>query len=279
MSELDLTPLGATISVRSDGADLAVESGGEGPAVVFLHAGVADRRSWRPVAASLVADHRVVAWDRRGFGDTVVDAPAPHDHVADAVAVLDALDVDRAVVVGNSQGGRTAMDLTLAHPDRVAGLMMMAAFWTGGPYPDEEPPEVEELGRQLQAAETAGEPDLVNQLEARIWLDGVLGRPGRVTGDARELFLDMNGRALAAGDVGEEQRHGPSWARLGEVAVPVTIVDGALDEPAAIEVGDRAAEVLTDARRVVLDDVGHLPSLEQPLVVAALVRDLVERSR
>lgn len=279
MSDLDLAPLGATITVRAQGADLAVESAGDGPTVVFLHAGVADRRSWRPVAASLVADHRLVAWDRRGFGDTVVDAPAAYDHVADAVAVLDALEVDRAVVVGNSQGGRTAMDLTLAHPHRVAGLMMMGAFWTGGPYPDEEPPEVEELGRQLQAAEEAGELDLVNQLEARVWLDGVMGRPGRVTGQARELFLDMNGRALAAGDVGEEQRHEPAWSRLGEVAVPVTIVDGALDEPSTIEVGDRAGEALADARRVVLDDVGHLPSLEQPLVVADLVRDLVERSR
>lgn len=279
MSELELAPLSAAVTVRADGADLAVESAGEGPSVVFLHAGVADRRSWRPVAAALMADHHVVAWDRRGFGDTVVDAPAPHDHVADAVAVLDALAIDRAVVVGNSQGGRTAMDLTLAHPDRVAGLMMVGAFWTGGPYPDEDPPEVEELGRQLQAAAQADEVDLVNQLEARVWLDGVMGRPGRVTGDARELFLDMNGRALDADDVGEEQAHEPSWDRLGEVTVPVTIVDGALDEPAAIDVGDRAAEVLTDVRRIVLDDVAHLPSLEQPLVLADLVRDLVERSR
>lgn len=277
MNDLDLDPLSDPITVRAGAASLAVEAAGEGPTVVFLHAGVADRRSWRPVMAPLVADHRVVAWDRRGFGDTVVGSPEPYDHVRDLEAVLDALAIDRAVLVGNSQGGRTALDAAFALRDRVAGLMLVAAAWTGGPY-EEDPPEVAALGRDLQEAEEADDLPGVNALEARIWLDGVRGEEGRVTGTARELFLDMNGRALAMSDPGEEQRHQEAWPRLPDLAVPVTIVDGALDEVTEVAVGQAAADRIPDARHVVLDDVGHLPSLERPLVLVELVRDLVDRS-
>ena len=278
MSDLDLAPLADAITVRSGSASLAVEVAGDGPSVGFLHAGVADRRSWRPVMAPLAADHRVIAWDRRGFGDTVVDTPEPYDHVRDLRAVLDALGVDRVVLVGNSQGGRTALDAALTVPDRVAGLMMVGAAWTGGPY-EPDPPEVAALGHALEAAEAAGDLHRVNAVEARIWLDGVQGLEGRVTGPARELFLEMNGRALAMSDPGEEQRHPDAWGRLAELAMPVTIVDGALDEATELAVGRAAAEQVADARHVVLDEVGHLPSLERPLVLAELVRDLVERAR
>ncbi len=278
MAQLDLQPIADALTVASGAARLAVEAAGEGPSVVLLHAGVADRRSWRPVMAPLLADHHVVAWDRRGFGDTTVDRAEPHDHVTDLVAVLDALSIDRAVLVGNSQGGRTAMDAALAHPERVAGVMMVAAAWTGAPYP-EDPDDVAALWDQLQTAEKAGDLDRLNALEARIWLDGVQGEEGRVTGPARELFLDMNGGALAADDVGTEQRHSDAWPRLPDLAIPVTIVDGALDEPGAVEVGPQAADRLADVRYVLLDGVGHLPSLERPLVLAELVRDLVARSR
>lgn len=116
MPELHLAPLSVPIEVPAPGATLVAGAAGEGPAVVCLHAGVADRRSWRPLAPALVGDHRLVAFDRRGFGDTTVTTPAPVDHVADLMAVLDALQVDRAVLVGTSQGGRVAMDATLNIP-------------------------------------------------------------------------------------------------------------------------------------------------------------------
>ena len=59
--------------------------------------------------------------------------------------------------------------------------------------------------------------------------------------------------------------------------MPLTIVDGALDEPGAVEVGPQAADQVADVRYVLLDGVGHLPSLERPLVLVELVRDLVAR--
>src|SRR5690606_27422754 len=131
-------------------------------------------------------DHRLVAWDRRGFGDTTVDHPAPHDHVRDLVAVMDAADLDRAVVVGNSMGGATAIDAALEHPDRVVGLVLAGTAWSGAPYPD-DPPEVQAIIADLVAADEAGDLDRLNELECRLWLDGPGGDPGRVDGPAREL--------------------------------------------------------------------------------------------
>lgn len=274
---LDLTPLSDMMLVSAPGARLAVEHAGTGPAVVCLHAGVADRRSWRPMAPFLVDDHHVIAWDRRGFGDTVVEEVGWFDHVADLLAIMDAMELESAVLVGNSQGGRVAMDAALEHPDRVAGVVMLAAAWTGAPYPP-DPPHLAAIEEELAAAEASGELARVNEVEARIWLDGTEASPGRVDGTARELFLDMNGRALRADAVGEEVERAPAWPQLPSLAAPVTVVACSLDEPSSLVVGRLAAEAMPAGRFELLEGVAHLPTLEDPKAVASIVRDLVERT-
>ena len=82
----------AALGVASGRAMLAVESAGDGPPVVLLHAGVADRRMWRAQAVALTgAGFRAVAYDRRGFGETL-HADEEYSHVGDLVAVLDRLE-------------------------------------------------------------------------------------------------------------------------------------------------------------------------------------------
>lgn len=275
MPELHLEPLSDPVDVDAEDATLVAEAAGDGPAVVCLHAGVADRRSFRPLAPFL-DDVRLVAYDRRGYGDTSYQA-GPHDELGDLEAVLDAFDVDRAVLVGNSQGGRIALEAALELPERVAGLVVAAPAWTGGPWP-EDPPELVELGERLQAAEADGDLQTVNRLEALVWLDGPDGPEGRVEGAARELFLDMNGRALEAAEPGPQHDHGEVWPRLGSIHVPATVVQGTLDEPGAMVLARAAMDELPDARLEVLEDVAHLPTLEVPGRFADIVRALVHRT-
>lgn len=108
----------------SDGSTLVAErrSGG-GPTVILLHAGVADRRSWAGVADALAAaDLDLVAYDRRGFGETpAAPAESTFTHLGDLVELLDALEVEGAVVVGNSMGGALALDLAATAPDASRG--------------------------------------------------------------------------------------------------------------------------------------------------------------
>jgi pimeloyl-ACP methyl ester carboxylesterase len=245
-------------------AQLAYESKGvEGGAdVLLIHAGVNDRRSWRYVVQRLSSRHRCVAFDMRGFGETVYEREESWSPVADALAVLDAAGLERPVVVACSMGGQTAIDLTLAHPDRVAGLVLIGTAIRGAPYPEFDKGPTAELNARIEAADSAGDVDEVARLEAWMWLDGPSAAEGRVGGLARELFLDMNGRALRAQDPGEQAELSPAWPRLGEIAVPTLVMIGRLDAEEIQAVDEPAAGMIPGARLRFLDGVAHLPHLE-----------------
>jgi pimeloyl-ACP methyl ester carboxylesterase len=260
--------------VRSGQADLAFDVLGTGGAgngdgragrtdVVLLHAGVCDRRGWGELVDALTtAGHRVVAFDRRGFGETVY-VPEPHSSVDDTLAVVAAAGMGPAVaVVGNSMGGRVALDLALAHPDRVETLVLIGTAVRGAPDPDESSAAVDRLVAAIDAAEDAGDLDEVNRLEAHLWLDGPGGPEGRVGGEPRALFMEMNGRALAAWDAGPEEPLPSAWDRLAEIEVPALVAVGELDLPHIRARSATIADQLPRGRLLELHGVAHLPSLE-----------------
>jgi pimeloyl-ACP methyl ester carboxylesterase len=260
-------PAAATLRsmfATSGRARLAYDSEGEqgGADVLLIHAGVNDRRSWRHVVDRLGPSHRCVAYDMRGFGETTYEREDGWSPVADAVAVLDAAALERPVLVACSMGGQTAIDLTLAHPDRVAGLMLIGTAVRGAPYPDPQEGPTAELNARIEAADAAGDVDEVGRLEAWMWLDGPSAEEGRVSGDVRDLFLDMNGRALRAEDPGEEAELPAAWPRLGEIAVPTVLLVGRLDAEEILDVDAQAAELIPGARLEYLDGVAHVPHLE-----------------
>jgi pimeloyl-ACP methyl ester carboxylesterase len=254
------------IQVPNDGAQLAVSVwGDDGPSIVALHAGVADRRSWRWCApAWAAAGHRVVAPDRRGFGTTVYET-REHDELADLRAVTGATDARPAVVVGNSQGGRFALDLALAHSDEVTALVLIAPSPTG--YDESKWPVMAaeaSLDDEIEAAEASGDLDLVNRLEVRYWLDGVAQPEGRVGGEARELMADMNRRALTAVPAGPDADRPPAWPRLGELRMPVLVACGEYDLDGCRQLCDELVAAVGGARGVTIPGAAHCPQLDQP---------------
>src|SRR4029079_19506736 len=108
---------------------------GAAPPLVLLHAGVADRRSWRATAAHL--DGPLIAYDRRGFGETP-PSPEPFTHVAALLAVLDAAGAPQAWLVGNSMGGALAIDTALSATERGASLVLIPPAVSGAPDPPDE---------------------------------------------------------------------------------------------------------------------------------------------
>lgn len=249
--------LGATVS-------------GDRPGLVLLHAGVADRRSWRPVMELLEAPS--LAFDRPGFGDT----PAcPGDDVDDLGQVLDAVHRDAAVIVGNSQGGRVALDFALAAPERVAALVLIAPAVSGAPEIDWEA----EVGRPfvdaIAAAEAAGDVDAVNRLEALLWLDGPAGPEGRVSGATRHLFLAMNRIALLADPptADEPPDTGSAFDRLGEIAAPVLVIVGTLDVPGVIARSRDVVRAVSSGALRQIPGVAHLPQMELPADLARMIGD------
>jgi pimeloyl-ACP methyl ester carboxylesterase len=245
-------------------AQLAYESTGvEGGAdVLLIHAGVNDRRSWHHVVERLSPRHRCVAYDTRGYGETTYEREDGWSPDTDALAVLDAAGLERPAVVACSMGGQAAIDLTLAHPDRVAALLLIGSAIRGAPYPDLQEGPTAELNARIEAAEAAGDLDEVGRLEAWMWLDGPSAEEGRVGGAARELFLEMNGRALRAEDPGDEAELPPAWPRLGEITAPTLVLIGRLDAEDTQVVDEQAAAIIPGARLRWLDGVAHVPHLE-----------------
>jgi pimeloyl-ACP methyl ester carboxylesterase len=267
------------LTVKSGTAQLAVSQTGAGQALVFLHAGVADKRSWVPLIGALsetMGSFRGVSYDRRGFGDSTF-AEERHSRVGDLVAVLDACDLASAVLIGNSQGGRIAIDTALLHAKRVRALVLIGTAVSGAPEVDSYPADVSELKRKIEAAEAAGDLDLLNCLEAHLWLDGPSSIEGRVGGAKCELFLDMNRRALNAPSVGEATDNVDAWINLSKIQVPVLLMVGQLDLPHLHERSARIAEIIPGAEFVSMKDVAHLPALEAPQQCAEIIAKFLAR--
>ena len=267
-------------TVASGDAWLAVDSAGAGAPVAFLHAGVADRRMWRRQVDALAAAPRggycAIAYDRRGFGDSL-HADDAYSQVGDLFHVLDATTSGApAVLVGCSQGGRVAIDAALAQPARVRALVLVAPAVSGAPEDDDYPTAIRAWIARVEAAEAAADIDAVNALEAHAWLDGPLAPEGRVSGEARELFLAMNDIALRAEARGEEIPPPPAFERVRELAMPTLVLFGELDFPHIARRCRYLAEHIAHASLLAWPDAAHLPSLEQPDRFNRVLRDFLD---
>jgi pimeloyl-ACP methyl ester carboxylesterase len=225
------------------------------PPVVFLHAAVCDSRMWRAQTDAIAG---AIAYDRRGTGSAVAE-------LMETVA-------NPAILVGCSAGGRIALDAALAHPGRVRGLVLIAPTVSGAPDPV-HPPAIAALLAEQQAC---SDHDRLNAIKARLWLDGPLAREGRVGGEARRLFLDMNGRILRAPPAANTDAIA-AHDRLGEIAVPALVIWGDLDFPHIQARSRHVAAAIPGAAGHELAGTAHLPSLERPDEITALIAAFIGR--
>lgn len=261
--------------IEFDGALIRGEAAGFGIPVVFLHAGVADRRMWAEQMRELAAaGYHVVSYDRRGHGETET-GDVEFSHLIDLEAVLDRLSIHAAILVGSSRGGALAIDFALEHPERTIGLVL-AGTAISGAEGAEIPEEASELEDALVYAEERGNLDTVNRIEAHLWLDGPLSEYGRVQGPVRELFLDMNGITLDHPPLTHEDEPDTAVDFLNRITAPTLLVVGDLDFPDIVARHEDLSEELENAFAVVLEDTAHLPSLERPDLFNPLLLEFLE---
>jgi pimeloyl-ACP methyl ester carboxylesterase len=262
--------------ITSGQARLAAQVVGRGDPIVFLHAAVCDSRMWRAQLDAVGANNKAIAYDRRGFGETRAEKE-DFSAVADLLAVIDAAGNGvPAILVGCSQGGRIALDTALLHPSHVRALVLIAPAVSGAPEPI-HPPDIEGLMAGLKDAEQAGDLDRVNAIKAHLWLDGPLQPQGRVTGETRRLFLDMNAIALRSPPIGSNLDVAPTFHRLGEISAPSLLIWGDLDFPHIQERCRHIATTMPNGSGHVSTGTAHLPSLERPTEITGLITDFIDR--
>ncbi|MEV7042422.1 alpha/beta hydrolase [Amycolatopsis sp. NPDC051061] len=273
----------ATIEVG--GTAFGYDEAGEGPVVVLLHAAIGDRRMWDAQFTALAATHRVIRYDRRGFGETA-DGPGEYAHYEDLLALLDARGIEQAALVGASMGGACALDAALAAPERITRLALLGSGLTGHTWPDHMLADFARLAAEAVPADRfaryqAREGD-VDPADVRAMADAnlryLVAGPGR---DVSVLPAEMV--ALVREMCEQVYRHdwtAPQWTeripdtrhRLGEITTPALVVIGTADAPGLVELSHHLAASLPNAELVELPDTGHLPSMERPEEVTALLR-------
>lgn len=249
--------------IAFDGAIIRGESDGFGLPVVFLHAGVADRRMWAGQMQLLAEEgYHVISYDRRGHGETTAEN-VPFNHLVDLETVLDQLSVHAAIFVGSSMGGGLAVDFALEHPERTVALVLMGTAITGAEgYEADE--EVEQLEEAADYAIERGNIGTANRIQAHQWLDGPYGEAGRVEGPARELFLEMNEIVLNHPPLDEEEMPEAAFDAVHTITAPVLLAVGELDCANIVALHEDLSEEFENAFAVVLEETAHFPSLERP---------------
>ncbi|MCF4098946.1 alpha/beta hydrolase [Maritalea mediterranea] len=252
----------AGFTIEHNGARLYGVEQGFGAPVVFLHAGVADHRMWLPQLDAMDMGIQAIAYDRRGFGRTTSE-DVVYSELDDLLVVLNHFRIGRAVLVGCSQGGGLAAAFALRYPDRVGGLMLVAASYTGMPDLELEPGE-KHIAAQYDAMEAETDLEAFNQFEARVWLDGVRAEEGRVGAHLRALFLDMNGQRLRHKRLSQKQQRPETYSRLPEIDVPMLLVAGGYDSSYYLRLNAQIAQEARRAEAQVMPKTGHLPNMEDP---------------
>jgi pimeloyl-ACP methyl ester carboxylesterase len=262
------------IKIKIGNAQLMVERSGKGKSIVFLHAGVADKRMWHNQIAEFRDDHLVVAYDRRGFGETT-SVDEAFSHVEDLREVLDQLEISKVSLVGSSQGGRIAIDFTLAYPQRVTALVLMAPAVSGAPAPKAFPTDIQAQMEALDKAEDANDLARVNSIEADLWLDGPTSISGRVTNAIRNLFLEMNGNALSMPKLTKEIEPISAYNRLSDLLLPALVIWGELDFPHVKERCQYLVDNIPGAKGKEISGTAHLLNLEQPEIINGLLKSFL----
>lgn len=246
-----------------NGALLHVTVTGEGAPILLIHSGITDSRMWEPQLESFAAGHRVVTYDLRGFGQSTIPA-SDYAHHEDLRALLDALDIDSATLVGASFGGDVVLAFAVEYPERVQALVLVDTL-AGVTEPS---PELRSGWRAVEDALESGSFDDAVELELRMWVDGPHRSAGDVDWDVRERVREMDAALLRrAGEqdaATERELDPPTLERLGTIAVPALVVVGVLDGLDALASADVLVAGIPGARRLDILGTAHLPSMECP---------------
>jgi pimeloyl-ACP methyl ester carboxylesterase len=265
-------------ATTDDGVRLYYEETGSGTALLFIHEFAGDLRSWELQVREFSRRYRCVAYNARGYPPSDVpdhtEAYSQARAVADAVAVLDHLGIDKAHVVGLSMGGFCTLHLGLRHPDRAHSLVVAGCGY--GAQPD----KVDRFRSESEANARAFD------------VDPAAAAAAYALGPARVQFQTKDPRGWAEFVQQLSQHSGPGsahtlrgvqmrrpslyelTAELAEMRVPTLVVTGDEDE-GSLDPDLMLKRTIPSAGLAVLPRTGHACNLEEPGLFNRLVQDFI----
>jgi 3-oxoadipate enol-lactonase len=243
---------------------IAVEVGGRGPLVIFLHGIGGNRNHWQP-QLNFFARHgfRAAAWDARGYGDSEDYAGGLQfdDFTSDLLRLVDHLGEKRAHLVGLSMGGRIARNFALKHPGRVHSLTL------ANTSPGFDALSADEVLKFVDERRNRT-PESTRRLL------GSRARPGAHEALLNSFHALRNDSYLKTLEASVAQDRA---APLEKIAVPTLVITGDEDRVYPLALTQRMAQRIPNSELVVLESCGHLSNLEQPERFNEVVLDFLNR--
>ncbi|MEU9130441.1 alpha/beta hydrolase [Kitasatospora sp. NPDC048540] len=260
------------ITLADDLGHLSYTVAGDGPPVVLVHAGVADHRMWDAVVPALAGHHTVIRYDLRGFGESAPPT-GPFRETDDLGRLLDHLGHRQVRLVGASWGGRVAVDFTLAHPDRVRSLALLAPPWPGYDWSA----DMIAYDEAETAALAAGDLEAAVRVNLDMWLRGpARGWADVAPGLAEHLRAPVRTSLVNQDTVGEHSQGGPR-GDLTAIDVPTLVGIGGLDVPDFQDIARRYAAAIPGAELVEFPMAAHLIALDAPAELVAALTPFLTR--
>ena len=265
-----------------NGCSYHLEIDGAGPPLVALHGFTGSTETWAPFRASLGRWFTLLAIDLLGHGRSECP-PDPRRYrlescVDDLVAILDRLGLDHVDLLGYSMGGRAALHLAAAAPDRIHSLVLESAS-PGIRTVKDRAARVRADGRLADLLEGEGIKAFVDRWEQVPLFASQAGLPLPVRAALRSQRLRNNPLGLANSlrgmGTGEME---PLFDRLSKLDVPTRLIVGALDEKYR-SLGREMADALPRATLAIVENAGHAVHLEQPDAFASIVLEFLEEHR
>lgn len=254
-----------------NGTKLYYEMKGNGPAIVFIHSGGFDSRTWDDQFSAFSGRYTVIRYDVRGYGKS--KAPTkPYSDDEDLYQLLKSLKVQKAHLIGLSLGGRIAIDFTLTHPEMVATLIPVAPGLSGFPFTAEDMIELVKIVYSIQNDDgtPAGEAWLRSAYNAAAMENPV------VAAKLRPIAIE-NSRAWLINIFFPRPPFPLAVQRLSDIRVPTLLIRGDRDVLTITKIVETLEKNIPGAKKVIIPGVGHMVNVEKPQEFNSTVLDFLSK--
>lgn len=260
-------------NVTVSGITLAVHDEGSGPPILFVHGFPLSHSMWRPQLEAFESDHRVIAPDLRGFGESdVTDVTVTMEqHAEDLAALLNELNVNEPIVLcGLSMGGYIAWQFLQKYPQRLRALILCDTRAIA-----DTPDGVENRKRLAKMVFENGSAAVASAMLPNLFSPATGDRDQSVIDELRQTIAATSPQGIAAASLGMAKRPDVT-SLLTSIETPTLLIVGEDDSISTPQEMKTIADAMPNARLEVIPEAGHMSPLENPRPVNAAIREFLQ---